>query len=85
MILYKHDNMTDVAMQVIKSKFATRSGTYYAEVIWWRVTHKDGPWILGRDTVRIPEENLQDWKEYDWHTKMSGNSLCQHLGLTDRM
>lgn len=62
--LYKHQNNTDVAIEVIHRE-QMDNGDWHLVVMWYNIGKCHKPWFLGEtQKIVIPNERLPEWEEY---------------------
>lgn len=60
MKLYKHENCTDVAIEILKS--FNGKDFYKLKVSWWNVVNKENHYPMG--VVEKLKISLEDWKKW---------------------
>lgn len=65
--IYKHDNCTDVAMQVVKSYFIPQKDGWKLKVIWLNIVNPKNVFKLHTSPVKefIKREDIKHWGVYD--------------------
>ncbi len=63
MILYKHLNSSDIAMEIIKSFYVEEKDVYKIKVIWWNIGNCHKPWCMGIEQKFIlSAEKMKEWR-----------------------
>jgi hypothetical protein len=60
---YKHDKCVDVAFMPISVK-ANNASTKLVG-FWINVVNPKAPYIMAHEVIKIRNEDLKDWKEYE--------------------
>lgn len=63
--LYKHDNNTDVAFEIIHMTHFENMQIWELEVEWWNIGNCHKPWDMGvSQKITIPDSKRKEWKVY---------------------
>lgn len=70
MLLYKHRNNTDVALEVLKSFYVKEKNLWKLKIRWWNIGKCHAPWCMQlTEQLEIPREDWRDnWEVYN-HNK----------------
>jgi len=64
--LYKHNNNTDVAVDVLKQFYIKEKDAYSMKVMWWNIGPHEPYCMHITQRLRIPREVwLRDWASYE--------------------
>lgn len=70
--LYKHEKMTDIAAEVIRSFYVKEKRVWKLKVRWWNIGSKHAPWCMfpvsGEydQRIEVAADKLVDWKRIDY-------------------
>lgn len=61
--LWKHVEMRDVAMDVVKAYYVKEKRIWKLRVLWWNIGACHKPWPMGvEQRLEIPEERRREWQ-----------------------
>ena len=65
MLLLKHDDNTDVAVEILKQFYVARTQTYKFKVRWWNIVPSHPPYCMWLEqTIRVAKKDMHKWKPY---------------------
>lgn len=76
MVLLKHINNTDVAIEIIKSFYVKEKEVYKLHVMWWDIGICHPPRCMGfNQKITIPREVMRnEWRVYEYTERGDGGN-----------
>ena len=57
---YKHENCTDVCIEVVKAHYVLEKDVYKLKVMWWNITGKG--YMMMVDSIEVKGSDAKKWK-----------------------
>lgn len=62
-VLYRHENNSTVAMEILTRFYIKERDTWSLKVAWWNIGSKHKPWPLGiQQRIRLPAAARTQWR-----------------------
>jgi hypothetical protein len=71
-MLYKHENCTDTAIEILKSFYVKEKQVYKWKVMWYNIGKCHAPWRMNiEQNITIKKSDVSNWKIYKYEKQES--------------